>query len=113
MWDTVQTVKNIYRIEYILLIVILSLFYVEIKGDWYFFFGVFFVFDVGAIGYLFSKKIGNIFYNLGHTLIIPLLLFILCQLNLIVVSKWILGFSIIWLIHIFFDRLLGWGLMPR
>lgn len=61
-----QTVKNVYRIEYLLLVVILSLFYVEIKGDWYFFFGVFFVFDVGAIGYLFSKKIGDIFYDFGH-----------------------------------------------
>ncbi|WP_152903050.1 DUF4260 family protein [Lacticaseibacillus rhamnosus] len=33
------------------------------------FYRYFFVFDVGAIGYLISEKIGNLFYNLGHTLI--------------------------------------------
>lgn len=103
----------IYKTEYLALIMTLFLLYYEIKGSYLFFIVTFFVFDVGAIGYLISEKIGNLFYNLGHTLIIPLVLTILCLVSSNIEANKILAFSVVWLIHIFIDRIMGWGLMPR
>lgn len=72
---------------------------------------LFFVFllapDFTAIGYVFNKKIGSLIYNFGHNLILPLLL----AASYLYFSKDVLLIiSIIWLAHIFMDRLLGYGL---
>jgi Domain of unknown function (DUF4260) len=61
--------------------------------------------DLGFAGYLFGPRIGAIIYNLFHSYIVPAALG--CGL-------WLAGCSIaiplIWVAHIGFDRLLGYGL---
>ncbi|WP_414671818.1 DUF4260 family protein [Lacticaseibacillus rhamnosus] len=48
-----------------------------------------------------------------HPLIIPLVLTILCLVSSNIEANKMLAFSVVWLIHIFIDRIMGWGLMPR
>ena len=72
---------------------------------------LFFIFllvpDITMIGYAINKKIGAIVYNFGHSFILPLLV----ALGYFYFSKdYLLVISIIWIAHIFMDRLLGFGL---
>ena len=72
---------------------------------------MFFVFllapDITAIGYIFNKKVGSFIYNFGHNLILPLLL---AASFLKFPKDYLMIISLIWLAHIFLDRLLGYGL---
>lgn len=63
--------------------------------------------DISMIGYLANAKSGALIYNLGHTYVSPALLGLLGLLNH---SDILLQGSLIWLAHIGFDRLLGYGL---
>ncbi|MFD1125067.1 DUF4260 family protein [Lentilactobacillus raoultii] len=106
--------RYIYKAEYVAIIIMLFILYYKIKGSYLLFIVTFLVFDVGGLGYLFSEKVGNLLYNLGHTLIFPLILislYLVAGLN--IANNKMLAFSVIWLIHIFVDRIMGWGLMPR
>ncbi|AXC12913.1 hypothetical protein ACPOL_3630 [Acidisarcina polymorpha] len=82
-------------------------------GKWWLFFLWFLAPDIALLGYLGQKKEATsrpaavIFYNIVHTYILPLLLGLLAW-------KYQSGVagqaSLIWLSHISFDRLLGYGL---
>jgi hypothetical protein len=63
--------------------------------------------DLFMVGYLKNAKWGSGAYNLVHTLTIPVLL-LLCS-QLFAVPQY-LPFALIWLAHIGFDRMLGYGL---
>ncbi|KAB8138158.1 DUF4260 domain-containing protein [Gracilibacillus oryzae] len=72
---------------------------------------VFFLFllvpDLSMLGYLFNHKAGAIIYNLGHSFIIPIFI----GFSYWYFSKdYLLMISLIWLAHIFMDRLFGFGL---
>ena len=71
------------------------------------FFVLLFVPDITMIGYAFNHKIGALVYNFGHSLMLPLLL-ALC--NIYFAKDYLLIISIVWIAHIFMDRLLGFGL---
>lgn len=62
--------------------------------------------DLGALGYLAGRRAGALTYNLTHTEIGPLLL---VAFGLTMTPE-LLPVAIIWLAHIGFDRLLGYGL---
>lgn len=66
-----------------------------------------FVPDVTLVGYLINNKLGSIIYNMGHNLIVPLIL-----LGAAFLLDWdvLLSISCIWLAHISMDRFLGYGL---
>ncbi|MGE7693673.1 DUF4260 domain-containing protein [Lysinibacillus sp. NPDC094177] len=63
--------------------------------------------DVSMIGYIVNTKVGALFYNIGHSLVVPVILLII---GFVIVSTPLLMASIIWLAHIFLDRALGYGL---
>lgn len=72
---------------------------------------MFFVFllapDITAMGYIFNKNIGSQIYNVGHNLILPLLLalsYLYFSLDYLLIT------AIIWSAHIYMDRLFGYGL---
>ncbi|HEX9679131.1 MAG TPA: DUF4260 domain-containing protein [Candidatus Saccharimonadales bacterium] len=91
-----------------LIILLASLFvYAELGGHWLWFGALIFSFDASMVGYLKNDRLGALTYNIGHSLILPLILAAASwQLN---EDLW-LKFSVIWLAHIGLDRSLGYGL---
>jgi len=74
--------------------------------SWLSFALLFFLPDAGAIGYFKSHKLGSTLYNLTHWLIWPLTLGAYGLLNEHNTAKMI---ALIWITHVMFDRMLGWG----
>jgi hypothetical protein len=62
--------------------------------------------DASMAGYLFGNRVGAIVYNLGHSIIGPLVLATLAVTG----RDWLDPYSIIWLAHVAIDRTLGFGL---
>lgn len=63
--------------------------------------------DLFAAGYLVNKQVGSACYNLVHTYVAPLLL----AAVLVLTDRTDLGWIVlIWISHIAWDRLLGYGL---
>jgi hypothetical protein len=63
--------------------------------------------DLFMLGYLLNVKWGSALYNLVHTLTGPGLLLLACHLG---GAPQIIPYALIWLAHIGFDRMLGYGL---
>ncbi|MBI5273650.1 MAG: DUF4260 domain-containing protein [Chlamydiales bacterium] len=78
-----------------------------LHGSWLLFIILFFVADIGLLGYFLGVTIGTISYNLTHTEVFPI---ILATLGLMLHIPLLLFIGIIWFSHINFDRLLGLGL---
>lgn len=76
-------------------------------GSWVLFFFLFFIPDIGLVGYFWGIKLGAITYNCTHTYVAPLFLFLFCRCFFSVDLDYL---SIIWVAHIGFDRALGFGL---
>jgi hypothetical protein len=75
--------------------------------SWRIFAFLFFVPDIFMCGYFINKKIGAITYNLSHNYVLPL---ILISVALYLTLNDFLMVGIIWVAHIGFDRMLGFGL---
>ncbi|GAC44725.1 DUF4260 family protein [Pediococcus acidilactici] len=101
------------KLEYLLLLAILGIVFVKARVNLLFLLATFLIFDVGALGYLVSPKMGNYLYNLTHTFTLPLILSCSYLVGENVLGKMTLPIILVWLIHITIDRLLGWKLMPR
>lgn len=78
-----------------------------LEFDWWVFAALFFVPDVGMLGYLFGNKAGAVTYNLFHHKGLALLLYIV---GLNIMSEEIQLAGLILFSHASFDRLLGYGL---
>ena len=81
--------------------------YHELHGNWLLFFLLFLWPDLLMLGYLLNARVGAWCYNLAHTEVLPLFLGA-CA----VFEMWprALLFAIIWMAHLGFDRMLGYGL---
>ena len=102
-----MTIHKIVRIENGFAFVISFYIYMQLDFPIWLFFVLLLVPDITMIGYAINKEIGAIVYNFGHSLIVPLLF----AIGYFSFSKdYLLIISIIWLAHIFMDRLLGFGL---
>lgn len=75
--------------------------------SWWWFAAGLFLPDVSMVGYLAGNKVGAWGYNLGHALVLPLLIIGFGYLYL---AEGVLSVGLIWLAHIGLDRLLGYGL---
>ena len=90
-----------------LAIFLLGLWLYKINGySWLTFILLFFLPDAGAIGYLKSHKLGSTLYNLTHWIIWPLAL---GTYGIIAGHDIAISIAIIWITHVMFDRMLGWG----
>lgn len=102
-----MTINHIIRIENGLAFALSFYIYMQLDFPIWLFFVLLLVPDLTMIGYAMNKKIGVIVYNVGHSFVLPLLL-ALCYVYF---SKdYLLIIAIIWLAHIFMDRLFGFGL---
>jgi hypothetical protein len=95
------------RVEAALLLTAAIITYAHFHLSWLLFAVLFLAPDLFMLGYLLNPRTGSALYNLGHTLTIPLVLF---------TAAWqqhrqlLLAIATIWIAHIAFDRLLGYGL---
>jgi hypothetical protein len=76
-------------------------------GSWLLFALLFLVPDVSMVGYLSSARTGAAIYNAIHTYIGPLLL---AGYSVGTAHHTALLLSLIWIAHVGFDRMLGFGL---
>ncbi len=63
--------------------------------------------DIFMLGYLINNKFGAYFYNIGHSLITPL---VIGTIGYYTDSRLLFAISLIWLAHIGMDRMFGYGL---
>jgi Domain of unknown function (DUF4260) len=76
-------------------------------GGWLMFALLFLVPDFSMLGYLGGRGLGAAIYNLGHTYMLPAAL---AAYGLYQSQPLALDIALIWIAHIGFDRLLGFGL---
>ncbi len=77
----------------------------QVNGNWWLFAGLLFVFDISMVGYLKNPKIGAILYNAGHSLILPLVIWVIWREYSVIEQV-----AVIWIAHIGMDRAFGYGL---
>src|SRR6516165_7405376 len=74
---------------------------------WWLFLALFLAPDLFLLGYLANARIGAAFYNLAHTLVWPIALLLV---SLALPAPELAPYGLIWLSHLGFDRMLGFGL---
>jgi hypothetical protein len=93
------------RLDGVVLLVTSIILFALTHQHWWVYPVLFFVPDVFMIGYMRDTKVGAIFYNAGHSYFLP---------SLLVLFGWhhhlALAIGLIWLGHVGFDRLAGYGL---
>lgn len=102
-----MSLRKLIYFEYAIGFMICLFLYVHLDYSILLFFALLLVPDITMIGYLFHTKIGAYVYNVGHSFIIPFILFVVAFLN---DFSNILMVTLIWLAHICLDRSLGFGL---
>jgi len=63
--------------------------------------------DLSLLGYLGGARVGSIVYNAAHTLVGPL---VLATAGLLWPANFLVPLALIWIAHIGFDHLVGYGL---
>ena len=81
--------------------------YHRIGASWSLFALLFLAPDVFMVGYLAGSKVGAVLYNFAHTYLSPLVLLLA---GLCLPISMLQAVALIWIAHIGFDRLLGYGL---
>ena len=84
-----------------------TLFYVQAGYSWQLFALLFFVPDISMIGYLVGPRLGALTYNLGHAYVGPAAL---AAYGLMAHVDLAIPVALIWIAHVGFDRMLGFGL---
>lgn len=74
---------------------------------WRLFLALFLAPDLSLLGYLANARIGAAFYNLVHTVVWPIALLLV---SLALPAPQLAPYGLIWLAHLGFDRMLGFGL---
>ena len=76
-------------------------------AHWTLFAMLFLVPDLAMLAYLAGARVGAASYNLAHSYILPT---ILLGIGLVIGSAWFVPVALIWIAHIGFDRMIGYGL---
>ena len=91
-------------------IALLALFvYAKLGFAWYYIPLLFIAFDMSALGYLFSTKIGALSYNFVHNYFVPVGALLVAYVSG-GIPDWLMFTCLIWIFHIAADRLMGYGL---
>jgi len=99
--------KWIIQGENSLLFALILYVYFSYDFSWILFFTCLLLPDVSMLGYAINSKVGALSYNIGHTLIMPMLIL---TLYIFFQSEYLFIVGLIWFAHIFMDRTLGYGL---
>jgi hypothetical protein len=95
------------RLEDLGVLVCSTLAYAMLDAGWLMFVVLFLVPDGFMLGYVWNQKIGSIIYNIGHSYVTPLLL---ASFGYAIAMPKLYPIALIWVAHIGFDRLIGYGL---
>lgn len=106
----IDAVKLLLRLEGLAVLLVSVLIYSRTDGHWGIFALWFFVPDLAMAGYALGSRAGAVLYNLTHSYIGALLLIAIAVIWPTAVT---LPVGIIWMAHIGFDRMLGYGLKYR
>ncbi|MDT4835220.1 hypothetical protein FQZ97_688770 [compost metagenome] len=100
--------KQLVSAEYLIAAILVAVFYIVVGNfDWWWLPILFLVPDITMAGYLINSRVGAVVYNLGHSLIGPV---VLVALYIGTDSQALLFAALIWLFHILIDRAFGHGL---
>lgn len=99
--------RIVLRAEGAALLLIAVALYARVGGSWWLFAILFLAPDLSCLGYFGGARIGAITYNAAHTLVGPLLL---ASAGILLPLQVLIPLALIWVAHIGFDRLLGYGL---
>jgi hypothetical protein len=100
-------VKALLRLEGLALFAGTTLLYFLWGGPWWLYVVLFLSPDLSFAGYLAGPKIGAWAYNTMHSTVIPLAML---TIGFGFAPPLVLSLALIWLAHIGFDRVLGYGL---
>jgi hypothetical protein len=95
------------RAEAVAVLALSCVFYGRTGAHWWLFAVLFLVPDIAMVFYWLSQEAGSTAYNTVHCCVLPLLLVVLAIAS---ERRVLLPFAIIWIAHIAFDRMLGYGL---
>lgn len=101
------SVRTWLRLEGLLVLGVAVVLYEQLDSSWWLFALLFLVPDLSFLGYVFGPRVGAWMYNLMHSYVLAgacaLLGYLLPQAT-------VLSVGLIWVAHIGFDRVLGYGL---
>jgi membrane-bound metal-dependent hydrolase YbcI (DUF457 family) len=100
-------VRHILRLEGLAMFAATLAVYIMLHGSWLTFIILFLAPDLSFLAYLAGPVVGARVYNLLHALVLPLLL---CVAGWAFYQPDLWKFATIWIAHIGFDRMLGYGL---
>jgi len=75
--------------------------------SWWLPLALFLAFDLSALGYLASPRVGAFLYNLVHNYGAPV---VLAVVGLAATTPWVVAVALAWAFHVGVDRALGYGL---
>jgi Domain of unknown function (DUF4260) len=101
------SLRTVLRLEGLAYFAAALMIYMMLRGSWLTFIILFLVPDVAFLAYLAGPRIGALAYNTLHSTIGPIALALLGK-ALAMPDLWFI--SAIWLAHVGFDRMLGYGL---
>lgn len=78
-----------------------------VDGGWFLFAVLFLAPDLSMLGYLVGPRRGALVYNLGHIYAAPA---VLAGMGWLLAVSLLPALALIWVAHIGFDRMLGYGL---
>jgi len=99
--------RIVLRAEGAALLIVAVLLYARVGESWWLFVILFLTPDLSLLGYLGGPRTGAIIYNAVHTLLGPILLAIA---GMLLPAFILVPLALIWIAHIGFDRLFGYGL---
>ena len=100
-------VRTLLRLEGLALFAGMTLLYGVWDGSWWIYVILFLAPDLSFLGYLAGPKFGAMVYNAAHSYLAPMTMM---TFGFAVSSPLALSIAMIWLAHIGFDRMLGYGL---
>ena len=100
-------VRTLLRLEGLALLAGATLCYAIWSGSWWSFAILFLAPDLSFAGYLAGPKFGAMLYNAAHSYLAPMAIM---TFGFATSASLTLSIAMIWLAHIGFDRMLGYGL---
>lgn len=97
--------KVILRCENLMIFIAGIVLFWQLDYSWLLFCYFIFLPDLSMLGYFVNNRVGAVMYNLAHNYVYPLIL-----LSFYPLQPYVLFLSLIWIIHISFDRMMGYGL---
>lgn len=98
---------SLLRAEGAILLIAATTLYWKEDGSWLLFAVAFFLPDLSVVGYLGGNWVGAATYNAVHSSVLPVALAVI---GVVTDGSLLTAVALIWLAHIGFDRMVGYGL---